>query len=69
MAYEQSDTPDDEVELVDEEVPAIEERLTALRSNRSSAGGYSPQARQRIEYLQELRRLRAQIGDDGIETF
>ena len=69
MSYEQTDAPHDEAELPDDEVPAIEERLTALRSNRPSAGGYSPQARQRIEYLQELRRLRAEIGDDGIETF
>ncbi len=30
---------------------------------------YSPQARQRIEYLQELRRLRSQIGDDALDDF
>jgi hypothetical protein len=53
---------------LDDDTPVIEERLTSLRAQRGSAG-YSPQARQRIEYLLELRRLRALAGDDAIDTF
>ncbi|MGB5735970.1 MAG: hypothetical protein WBM40_16155 [Thiohalocapsa sp.] len=63
------DTPDDDNATSDDEITPLEERLSMLRSSRGSVGGYSPEARQRIEYLQELRRLRAQIGDDGVDTF
>lgn len=71
MKYGRTDTPDDDIEADEDEdeTAPLEERLNTLRSIRNSSGGYSPQARQRIEYLQELRRLRAQVGDDAIETF
>jgi hypothetical protein len=69
MKYETDDTPDDDAPTGDDEITPLEERLTMLRASRGSSGGYSPEARQRIEYLQELRRLRAQIGDDGIDMF
>jgi hypothetical protein len=54
--------------MLDEDAPVIAERLSALRAGRSGAG-YSPQARQRIEYLMELRRLRSLAGDDAIDAF
>jgi hypothetical protein len=69
MTYETDDTPDDDSQTGEDEITPLVERLSMLRSSRGSAGGYSPEARQRIEYLQELRRLRSQIGDDGIDTF
>lgn len=40
-----------------------------LERPRSSSALYSAQARQRIEYLQELRRLRSLVGDDGLDDF
>jgi hypothetical protein len=67
MQYDEDTSPDDGEAAIDEGGPPIDERLS-LRSSRV-VGGYSPQARQRIEYLQELRRLRSQIGDDAIDTF
>jgi hypothetical protein len=71
MKYDEDATPDDAFDNSgsDEEVRPLEERLATLRTSRGSAGGYSPEARQRIEYLQELRRLRAQIDDDGFDEF
>jgi hypothetical protein len=77
MKYDAEDSPteeleaeaDDAVEVDEDALASLEERLSSLRSSRGSNRGYSPQARQRIEYLQELRRLRAQIGDDAIDTF
>jgi hypothetical protein len=71
MKYDEDATPDDAHDGIgtDDEVRPLEERLSALRTTRGSAGGFSPQARQRIEYLQELRRLRAQIDDDGFDEF
>ncbi|TVQ87664.1 MAG: hypothetical protein EA400_10840 [Chromatiaceae bacterium] len=67
MQYDNTQAPE-EVDGGDDEVLPLEERLTALRSHRN-ASGYSPQARARIEYLQELRRLRSQVGDDGLDAF
>jgi hypothetical protein len=71
MKYDDDATPDEAFDHPgsEDEVRPLEERLAALRTTRGSAGGYSPQARQRIEYLQELRRLRAQIDDDGFDEF
>lgn len=71
MKYDEDATSDDAFDSAgnDEEVRPLEERLAALRTPRGSAGGFSPQARQRIEYLQELRRLRAQIDDEGFDEF
>jgi hypothetical protein len=66
MSYD-DDAVETNDEVLDDETPVIEERLSSLRATRGS--GYSPQARQRIEYLLELRRLRSQIGDDAIDTF
>lgn len=64
MQYEENDSAgdssDDDAESNDE--------LPGLRATRGGAG-YSPQARQRIEYLHELKRLRSQVGDDGIDQF
>jgi hypothetical protein len=68
MSYDNDDAAETGDEVADDEAPGIEERLTSLRAQRGG-GGYSPQARQRIEYLLELRRLRAQAGDDAIDTF
>ena len=45
----------------------VEERLNSLRTQRGSS--YSARARQRIEYLQELKTLRARAGDDALDTF
>jgi hypothetical protein len=66
MQCGENETPDDDFEIEDSEIIPIEDRLNSLRSTR---GSYSPQARKRIEYLQELRRLRAMVGDDAIDTF
>jgi hypothetical protein len=68
MSYDNDDAVETSDGVLDDEAPTIEERLTSLRAQRGGAG-YSPQARQRIEYLLELRRLRAQAGDDAIDTF
>lgn len=40
-----------------------------LERARSASAIYSAQARQRIEYLQELRRLRSLVGDDALDDF
>jgi hypothetical protein len=69
MTYDEDDTTEGGDGMLDEDAPVIAERLSALRAGRSGAGGYSPQARQRIEYLMELRRLRSQAGDDAIDAF
>ncbi|KAA6186875.1 hypothetical protein F2Q65_02965 [Thiohalocapsa marina] len=67
MKYDDTDASEETFDLgADDDIQPLGDRLAALRSARG-AGGYSAQARQRIEYLQELRRLRAQIGDDGFE--
>jgi hypothetical protein len=68
MTYDEDEAAEGGDEVLDEEAPAISERLSALRAGRGGAG-YSPQARQRIEYLLELRRLRSQAGDDAIDAF
>lgn len=48
----------------------LEERAADQdRSARLGASIYSAQARQRIEYLQELKRLRRLVGDDALEDF
>lgn len=67
MQYD-DDSIADSSDAADADVTTTEERLQALRSPRNAAG-YSPQARQRIEYLQELRRLRSLVGDDRLDTF
>lgn len=67
MQYEDDDTATETIEAADDISP-LEERLIALRTPRHTAG-YSAAARQRIEYLQELRRLRSQVGDDRLDTF
>lgn len=67
MQYEDVATATDTIEAADEG-SRLEERLIALRTPRNAAG-YSAAARQRIEYLQELRRLRSQVGDDRLDTF
>ncbi|MCF7985437.1 MAG: hypothetical protein K9L70_13620 [Thiohalocapsa sp.] len=64
MSYDDNDAV---TEVADDDVEPIED-TTSVRSPRVGAG-YSPQARQRIEYLQELKRLRSQAGDDAIEQF
>lgn len=64
MRYEENDSATDSSD--DDTEPT--EELPGLRPTRGGAG-YSPQARQRIEYLHELKRLRSQAGDDGIDQF
>jgi len=68
MSYDEDDTTEGGDGVLDEDARVTAERLNALRAGRSGAG-YSPQARQRIEYLMELRRLRSQAGDDAIDAF
>jgi hypothetical protein len=67
MQYE-DDTDTTTIDTSDEEIAPLEERLNALRTPRHAAG-YSAAARARIEYLQELRRLRSLVGDDRLDTF
>lgn len=66
MQYDPNRVPD-ETDGDDEGI-RLAERLTALRGHRQGST-YSAQARARIEYLQELRRLRSQVGDEGIDAF